>query len=121
MWGRGLPSIGVRGHHDQVIQEHSPCVQAHTEAVDAWLLERILVEEVQELQHRKQGIKLHPLQVRRHKPVEEVGTLGQESKQEGMVLCYQCLVGTLSKGVLAFLVTHHTLLGPHYLIQKSDG
>lgn len=76
---RRLSAVSVRGHHDQMIQEDAPRVQTHTEAVNARLLERILVEQIQELQHRKERVKLHPLQVRRHKPVEEVGAFGEES------------------------------------------
>ena len=65
-----------------MIQEHPPGVQTHTEAVHTGLLEGILVEQVQELQHREQWVKLHPLQVRGDKPVEEVRALSKEPNSE---------------------------------------
>ena len=61
-----------------MIQEDPPGLQAHAEAVDARLLECVLVEETQELQHGEERVKLHPLQVRGHEPVEEVTALGQK-------------------------------------------
>lgn len=73
--GWRLPPTRVRRHHDQVVQEHPPGVQAHAEAVDARLLEGVLVEQPKELQHGEQRVELHTLQVRGHKPVKEVTAL----------------------------------------------
>ncbi len=63
-----------------MVQEYAPRVQTHTEAVYTRLLECVLVKQVQELQHGEQRVKLHPLQVGGHKPVEEVGTFSQKPK-----------------------------------------
>ena len=43
-----------------------------------YLFEGVLVEEREELQNGEVGVKLHPLEVRVHKPVEEVTALGQK-------------------------------------------
>ncbi len=61
-----------------MIQENPPGLQTHTEAVYARLFEGVLVEQPQELQHGEERVELHALQVRGHKPVEEITALGQE-------------------------------------------
>ena len=80
--GRRLPPVGIRGHHDEVIEEDPPGVQTHAEAVYPWLLEGVLVEETQELQDWEERVELHTLQVRRHEPVEEVAALCQKPEEE---------------------------------------
>ena len=62
-----------------MVQEDSPGVQTHTKAVNAWLLEGILVEQIQELQHGKERIKFNSLQVRGYKPIEEVRAFSEKS------------------------------------------
>lgn len=62
-----------------MIEEHPPCLQTHTEAVNARLLEGVLVEESQELEDGEERVELNTLEVGGDKPVEEVTALGQKS------------------------------------------
>lgn len=68
-----------------MVKEDGPGIQAHTEAVHRGLLERVLVEESEEFQDREVRVELDPLEVRRHKPEEEIAALGQEPAQKQMV------------------------------------
>ena len=58
-----------------MIQKHPPGIQTDTEAIDARLLEGVLVEEAEKLEDGKERIELHSFQVRGNKPVKEIATL----------------------------------------------
>ena len=63
-----------------MIEKHGPDVQTHTEAVYPRLLEGVLVEQTQELEDGEVRVELDSLEVRGHKPEEEVTAFGQESE-----------------------------------------
>ena len=59
-----------------MIEKHAPRVETDTEAVHPGLLECVLTEQTEELEHRKIGIVLDSLEVGGDKPVEEITALG---------------------------------------------
>jgi hypothetical protein len=61
-----------------VIEEHAPCVETDAEAIDARLLERVLAEEAEKLEHGKVGVVLNALEVGGDKPVEKVTAFGKK-------------------------------------------
>ena len=61
--GWRLSAVRIRGHENEVIKEHSPGVQTHTEAVFARLFEGVLVKQAKELQDGKVRVKLNSFEM----------------------------------------------------------
>ena len=100
-----------------MIEEHAPRVEADTEAIDPWLLEGVLAEQTEKLEHWKIWVVLDSLEVRRDKPVEEITAFGQKSAYKDIqnrymmkrymylyAELYYCIAGTCNFGQALNLV-----------------